>query len=275
MKAGKFLLEFAGFFIYNRYFKRGNKLKIKHGQLNIELISDVHFEFGSLPSFFSIPEDTDVLVLAGDIASGVTNVYDALKAFRKQTNADIVYVMGNHEHYSGAREIEEFSELLLQKTQAMDRVHFLERESVEIKGVHFIGATLWTNFRDDIWARQAAKEMITDFRRIKKFSTLACETIHYSTKIYLKTAYENLQGPKVIVTHFLPAIECISPQYQNPKNLLNYYFANDMGGWISELKDTVWMFGHTHDSVDIVLGDTRCVCNPYGYFGHQLNKEFK
>jgi hypothetical protein len=90
---------------------------------------------------------------------------------------------------------------------------------------------------------------------------------------FIKHAYENNPGKKVIVTHFLPAEVCISPRFQG-EGLLNYYFANAHDEWISTLSDTTWIFGHTHDRVDLKLGDTRLLCNPYGYFGREVNSAF-
>jgi hypothetical protein len=69
----------------------------------------------------------------------------------------------------------------------------------------------------------------------------------------------------VVVTHFLPARECIAPRWRGA-NLLNDYFANNLGEYISTMSDATWLFGHTHDATDIVLGDTRVVANPHGYY---------
>ena len=33
------------------------------------------------------------------------------------------------------------------------------------------------------------------------------------------------------------------------------------------MSDTTWLFGHTHNATDIMLGDTRVVANPHGYYG--------
>jgi len=41
----------------------------------------------------------DVLVLAGDIASGSTNTIDVIKHFKDVGFSNIVYVPGNHEYY--------------------------------------------------------------------------------------------------------------------------------------------------------------------------------
>jgi hypothetical protein len=35
-----------------------------------------------------------------------------------------------------------------------------------------------------------------------------------------------------------------------------------------------WMHGHTHASVDAKVGATRILCNPFGYAGWDLNRDF-
>ncbi len=74
----------------------------------------------------------------------------------------------------------------------------------------------------------------------------------------------------------MPAVECISEQYRDAPgtvDLLNYYFANDYGNEIADMQNTTWLFGHTHDLIDIKLGDTRCIANPYGYYENKMYKE--
>jgi len=206
----------------------------------------------------------DVLVLAGDIASGSTNTMDVIKYFLKQGFPQIVYVAGNHEYYGG--DYAEFNFKMGNKCLEFDNVHFLNPGSVVISDVLFTGGTLWTNFADNPWSQSAAKRGINDFRVIKGFDTNECARTYYKHIDYIQDAYENRDNRRVVVvTHFLPARECIAPRYRGP-DLINDYFANDLGEYISTMSDTTWMFGHTHDATDIVLGDTRVVANPHGYY---------
>jgi predicted phosphohydrolase len=135
--------------------------------MKIALYSDLHTEFvaGShLKGYLSplLKTDADVVVLAGDIASGRTNVKDVLKAF-SDAYKHVIYVAGNHEYYGSSLEI--FDDI----GQLPDNVHFLNPGSVRIDGVTFIGGSLWTNFRNDPFAMLSAKSMISDFRSIQGF----------------------------------------------------------------------------------------------------------
>lgn len=233
--------------------------------MKIRLMSDLHTEFRLPYKFqpFNEYRGEDVLVLAGDIASGSKNTIEVLKHFA-DIFPQVVYVPGNHEYYGSS--FHYFNEKMIAKCAKLDNVHFLHRDAVQLGGVWFIGATLWTNFNKDPLSEHAASRMIADFRLIKDFKPQHAVEQYNLDREYIKMAYENFVGPKVIVTHFLPARECISHRFRNDNSGLNDYFANNLADWICELQDTTWMFGHTHDPVDLYIGDTRVVCNPHGYW---------
>jgi predicted phosphodiesterase len=235
--------------------------------MKIRLLSDLHTEFRLPYKTHAISEyrGEDVLVLAGDIASGSTNTMDVIKHFLKQGFPQIVYVAGNHEYYGG--DYAEFNFKMQNKCLEFDNVHFLNPGSVTLDGVLFTGGTLWTNFADNPWSQSAAKRGINDFRVIKGFDVNECARTYYKHLDYIQDAYENRGSKKVVVvTHFLPARECIAQRFRG-SNLLNDYFANDLGEYISTMSDTTWLFGHTHDSTNIVIGDTCVIANPHGYYG--------
>lgn len=234
--------------------------------MKIRLLSDLHTEF-RLPyktADFAEYRGEDVLVLAGDIASGSTNTMSVIKFFKEQGYPHIVYVAGNHEYYGG--DFIQFNEKMAEKCGMIDGVHFLNPGSVTIDGVLFTGGTLWTNFAENPFSQSMARRGINDFRVIKSFDTNECARTYYKHMDFIKQAYEDRGDRKVVVvTHFLPARECIAPRFRGP-DLINDYFANDLGEYIANMQNTTWLFGHTHDATDITLGDTRVVANPHGYY---------
>lgn len=206
----------------------------------------------------------DVLVLAGDIASGATNTADVIQYFLDQGFPKVVYVPGNHEYYGST--IQHFDDKLLNFCERTRNAHFLRPGTVTIDGVMFTGATLWTNFADNPISQSVCGRMINDFRQIKNFKTRDAYDLYYKHLDYIKQSYEQRgDKPVVIVTHFLPARECIAQRWQGTE-LINDYFANDLGSMIADMKNTTWLFGHTHDAIDLTLGNTRLVCNPHGYY---------
>lgn len=243
-------------------------LILKAKTMKIRLLSDLHTEF-RLPyktASFSQYKGEDVLVLAGDIASGSTNVVDVIKFFKNQGFPHIVYVAGNHEYYGTS--IEDFNTKMAEKCSNLENVYFLNRNSVEINGVQFIGTTLWTNFRDDWFAEKQAGRFIADFKYIRDFTTNDAKAAYLCDWDFISRETFKHQDKKcVVVTHFLPTDSCISDRFRDPRlSDLNPYFANDLAKKIEGFKDVTWLFGHTHDAIDKVCGSTRLVCNPHGYY---------
>lgn len=234
--------------------------------MKIRLLSDLHTEFRLPYKTHAMSEyrGEDVLVLAGDIASGSTNTMAVIKHFLDLGFPQIVYVPGNHEYYGTG--FDEFNAKMENKCMEFDNVHFLNPGCVIINKVMFVGGTLWTNFADNPFSQSAAKRGISDFRYIREFDVNRCAKTYYEHLDYIKDGYENRGDNRVVVvTHFLPARECIAPRFRNG-DLINDYFANDLGDYISNMSNTTWLFGHTHDATSIMLGDTRVIANPHGYY---------
>ena len=107
------------------------------------ILSDLHLEFGRMSPVHDgerIDEGVDVVVLAGDIAEGVQGIRWARETFIMK---EIVYVAGNHEYYDRHWETLQKD---IRSTATRMGVHFLDQDSVELFGVRFLGATLWTDF---------------------------------------------------------------------------------------------------------------------------------
>lgn len=237
---------------------------------SIRLLSDLHMEFWKGESFPWVNTPNDILILAGDIHVGPAKLQAALEHFAKVSN-HVIYVPGNHEYYG--YNINSYDKLKLPSN-----VHFLNPGHVTIGDYTFVGATLWTDFHNDPHAVMSAAAGITDFKRIKymerKFSPSDCRNIFLHHYAYLKTA-QMLPGKKIYITHFLPSLKCVSPYWQVNGGALNKYFAANLDDFISSLEDTpYWLFGHTHDSVDITINNTRFISNPFGYHNYESNPNF-
>lgn len=236
--------------------------------MKIRLISDVHQEFYEDKALYA-NKGEDVLVIAGDLNVGHKTCWNRLQRFAEKT-ANVVYISGNHEYYG--YNIAEFDDYIKRFSYGSN-VHFLNPGTVTIDSVTFIGATLWSNFGNDHFAQQYCGQKINDFYNIRGFNTQECVKLYELHAAYIKSQYEAVEGQKVIVTHFLPDSACIDPVYRG-EGMINKYFANDLGGWISELSDVpYWLFGHTHSLVDLKIGSTRVIANPYGYNRNHNYKE--
>ena len=227
--------------------------------MKIRLISDVHHEFYEDARLY-VNKGEDVLVIAGDLHVGRINCWSALKRFANEVK-HVVYVPGNHEYYR--QDINEFDDYI-RRFSAGTNIHFLNPGLVRLEDVTFIGAALWTNFSNSDHMMFTCVPNISDFQLINNFSGIRCVDLYNKHSAYIKQAYEQKEGKKVIVTHFLPDRSCIAEQYRGP-NALNHYFANNLGNWIVDLQDTTWLYGHTHTPGEHTIGDTRVIANPYGY----------
>lgn len=235
--------------------------------MKVRLLSDLHHEFRS-DTFehqqFLKHCGEELTVLAGDIAVGAQSVAKVLDLFIRSGHKHIVYVPGNHEYYGGYY-TEVHQELVDVCKSRNEWVTMLQPGVKLIKDdLVVVGGTLWTNFREDSLAQDTAQHFISDFKAIKGFKTQMAKHLHYSDLSWIKRVCEQHSDKrKLIVTHFLPAKECVASHYKN--STLNPYFANDLGEWIESLENATWMYGHTHSSADFKLGSTRMVCNPMGY----------
>lgn len=239
--------------------------------MKLRVMSDLHLEGNA--GFMKRVEynGEDGIVLAGDIHVGAKNVIDVLSKFLQIGFPKIFYVPGNHEYYKGslkAFDSELNSSSLL---RYMDKVWNLSDWNYSDNKINIIGDTLWTDFQDSPAGELAALASITDFRLIEDLTIQECKKRNNAAKSYLKACH-NLLNPQLIVTHFLPSNACIHEKFRDLR-WLNMYFANNMENWILDLPKMTWVFGHTHESMDFMLGNVRMVCNPLGY-SHEQNPGF-
>ena len=234
--------------------------------MKLRVISDLHLESAALSY---TPGDEDVLVMAGDISSNI-GMY---KEFIEEINIPIVVIPGNHEFYG-----HEFNSHL----SKLRDVGYLYNEVKVIDDVHFICGTGWTDFElegNSGRAKYNAATYINDFRRIRyndgsghyrNWKTYDCRKYCMRYKNFMRKALLETEGKKrIVVSHFLPLKECISPQYADSE--VNAYFASNMSEFTKQVP--LYIHGHTHDSLDFMHEGTRILCNPRGY-GNENMKNF-
>ncbi|CAN7215852.1 metallophosphoesterase [Phyllobacterium sp. LjRoot231] len=238
--------------------------------MKLWIISDLHLEFDNVALPPHVP-DADVCVAAGDVHRGFKKAIGWLGT-HIAPRMPVVYVGGNHEFYRGSivDGLEEAKELASQ----YPGVHFLENNLVEIDGVRFVGATLWTDFRIQghqelamLYARNHMKDYRAIFWRKKPFIRLTPSDtvrVHSQSKSFLSAALATtFDGKTVVVTHHLPHMLSVPQRFQS--DLLSAAFASDLSELIEESGPELWVHGHTHNSCDYRVGDTRIICNPKGY----------
>ncbi|MFO0611466.1 MAG: metallophosphoesterase [Polyangiaceae bacterium] len=236
--------------------------------MNVQILSDLHFEFhadGGRSFVADLdPTGTDVLVLAGDIAVG-DGIAPALDLFAaRYSRAEIVYVHGNHEYYGTTREAA--VEVTRGACARHANLHWLEQQTIELRGTRFVGATLWFPYDERV---HPLRGMLNDFHKIEGF-----EAWNYEANASAARFLEREVRPgDVVVTHHLPVRASVAEQYKDDP--FNAFFLSDVEPILHAKRPRLWIHGHTHASVDVVVGDTRVVCNPFGYVRHELNAAFR
>jgi len=235
--------------------------------MKIYLLSDLHIECSD---FVPPPTSADVVILAGDIGLGTTGMTWAKRHFL----TPVIYIAGNHEFY--ASDIDQ-EPVRFRAAAAELGIHFLDCTTVELHGVRFIGATMWTDYRLDtknerevaMAMRHAARSM-ADFYDIAKgdarFRPADALGLHQKAVAFIEAELSKpFDGKTVVVTHHSPSPQSVHPKYQG--DLINGSFSSDLEHlMLGSAAPTLWVHGHTHNSFDYVVnGHTRVVTNPRGY----------
>ncbi len=284
------------------------------GAVKLQLLSDLHLE--SNPHFTATPTPgADALVLAGDIGSyqpgsklTTLNIPDfGLGRFSPLPVAGggagwpvpVFFLPGNHE-YDGL----DFDEAHFRLRETCERlgITWLERETVVLAGVRFIGCTLWTDF--DALAdlnpqinpqvnSQAADSKLTQqlqarekafraanfylkknhaFRQGQPMLADAVREEGVKSQDWLRAALAaSFDGPTVVVTHFAPSLLSADPRYG--LNAGTAGFCNGLDELLGSAR--LWLHGHLHCPADYVKNGCRVVANPLGYAGKGEQAAFR
>ena len=247
------------------------------------ILSDLHVELTrgwDLPAANERPR-YDVLVIAGDL---IPRMERGVKWLRERvSDRPVIYIAGNHEAYSCDidRTIEK-----AKIVAAGSNIHVLQHETIRLADVTFAGATLWTDFNllgDQRRAIAAAAENMNDFRKIRtahyteRFRPHHAYARHLAARSFFEGAMRKPRSDKlVVVSHHAPHPGDVTRLSEPPTadNILTAAYRSDLTALMSPMPDDgrgalrpadVWIYGHTHESEDALIGQTRVVTNAKGY----------
>jgi predicted phosphodiesterase len=270
--------------------------------MRIQLMSDLHLE--NYPEF--VPRaapDVDVLILAGDVGS-----YQAgslledddfgLSRFSPRRPCSewprVFYIPGNHEFDSLDYDA---AYLKLRSTCKALGIDWLERETITVGSVRFIGTTLWSDFealaKSKATVSEQAKALEKAYRAanfylsknttLKNGEPMLAEDIRalaHECQSWLRNALAvPFDGTTVTVTHFAPTLRSADPRYG---------ITPGTAGFCNSLDDLlrlsqVWIHGHLHCANDFVASgiedgkpfSCRVIANPRGYPEKGEDKAFQ
>lgn len=266
--------------------------------MKLQLLSDLHLETDA--GFVATPAPgANLLVLAGDIGSyqkrrdgSVMAEPDwGLQRFSPLPQygawpVPVLFVPGNHEYDNL-----DWDEAHKDLRRACDRlgIAWLERETLQIAGVRFVGTTLWSDY--DALAPAGATE--TERLRLREkafraanfylhkmagrrggalFDAAAMRTLALECQHWLRTVLARPHdGPTVVVTHFAPTLHSADPRYGLAPGTAGFCNALDE---LLPLAD-LWLHGHLHCAADVRVGRCRIVANPLGYAHKHEQLDFR
>jgi Icc-related predicted phosphoesterase len=254
--------------------------------MKIQVTSDLHLERASV----SIRNaGADVLVLGGDVLAAKfledrvpadnseSKLFMRFRDFLSDTSSRfnrVVYVAGNHEHYG--YKWKKTHDVLANFTGHYPNIHYLDRDYVDIDGMRFIGATLWTDMnKGDPNTLHAIRDIMNDYQHIIDdtlgYAKLKPQTTALTHKATLAKFKELMLGQEkvVVCTHHAPTALSGDPDYRD-EYIMNGAYYSDLGDFILDHPQIkLWTHGHMHTPVDYVVGGTRVVSNPRGYVGYE------
>ena len=164
-------------------------------------------------------------------------------------------------------------------------VSYLNNQYKIINDIVFIGCCLYTDYKYNGTVNsnmKIAEKGLNDFRWGKILEgdkIVSLKPYHYLNMFkesysFIKHILKKFKNKKcVLITH-----HCVSPLQLDPKyftSSINASFVSDLTKFIEKQKNLALVVtGHTHSSSDIMIGNTRVICNPYGYRESEPNKNF-
>jgi hypothetical protein len=230
------------------------------------IVSDIHSEFWpeskanarTLADMRVPPMDGDsetILLLPGDIGSyRRRNVYRWVIERYAERFLAVYDIPGNHYGYGGTD-----WDVCESPAPELGNYHF----GATLADETLTAATLWADFqRGNPVVEEQCRVGMNDFRQIKRITPARVKTRHREHLAFLES---HIQPGGIVMTHFAPSWQSISPNYGSSE--LNGYYASDLEDLIVRKRPALWLHGHIHSRSDYRIVDTRVICNPAGYEG--------
>lgn len=246
--------------------------------MKVQYASDLHIEFYDNSVFLArgpFKVAGDVLVLAGDTLP--LNEIDSYKRHRffdwcADNFRETLLIPGNHEYYQD--DVANYPEAWEKKLRP--NVTMCENRSVVVDDTEFILSTLWSHIPMADWLK--LKKGMSDFTLIKAsgkpFTATTYNALHKRDLAFIQKAVSGSRAAhKVVVTHHVPSPLVVSPEFRGSS--LESGFTVDLTDYIETSGVDLWVYGHSHRSIDRLIGKTWVVSNQVGYVAYgEYGKNF-
>lgn len=244
--------------------------------MKIKYMSDLHIDVNESEFIDQLnPDHKDtILVLAGDVCE--VDGWKRLVPFLQNICPNyryVLYVFGNHEFYRGS--LTRAKDKLLEKMGEIPNLIIMDRNSIVIDDVKFIGATLWTDmdksnpmfmmrvgdYMNDYKVIRWGNNLDHYLRRLRPVDTLSqhARDFHWLNG---ELTYDTRKT--VVITHHAPCISLLQTT-KFAGDQMNPAYASRLEDFVADSYIDLWIHGHVHVVMDNDFYGTRIVCNPRGY----------
>lgn len=263
----------------------------------VDIISDLHLDFwvGPITSksyktlkdflFRLLPENpSKVLIIAGDIGHYNHQNAEAFKIFREVYD-HVCWVHGNHDMYlvthSMRKKYKNSSQYrlnnLIELSNRIENVHYLDGNYVEIDGVKIGGACGWYDYSygienfNYIYTKEMIhnhwKEFMNDWKLIKwedSTGPVIFNPLKYAEEQNKKFASLVENDCDVFVSHIGPCHGRLEYEYRVLSTSFYYFDGEEYLYNLDESK--TWVYGHTHSTYEYQHSmGCNMITNPLGY----------
>lgn len=214
--------------------------------MRLTILSDIHLEFSK--SFETIISRmakhkgrTDICVLAGDIGHHSQPIYSDFLFSMRKIFPRVIVIPGNHEYFVKEPMSEVNSKLhdICQETGCI----FLNKSTVKIDQIKFIGCTLWSNVGTAPTGR------------------LPLQKLHLDHLSWLGDELSKKEE-SVVITHHCPSFKLRHRIFATHAKSNHYY--SDLDHLI-KYPIKLWICGHTHWPNCTTINNIPIIINPVGY----------
>lgn len=132
------------------------------------------------------------------------------------------------------------------------------------EGQRFIGDTMWFPDRPEVHIHKGS---VNDSFQIKGLLPWAFT----QSNLFIVFLRENIREDDIVITHHVPNnTDTLFHWINSPTQ--SYFLNMDCHRYClnpNSIMPKAWIYGHTHDKHDYMLGRTRFICNPIGYSGER------
>ncbi len=226
--------------------------------MKLWILSDLHIDdFEDWNERLDLGEhpEHDLIIMAGDLADGDRNPIPWLMSeFSDAERSRMLFVPGNHEAWGiGTANVRDRLRDLREQTGLTT----LNRETIEIDGRRFVGATLWSPLSPNL------DHLGGDLVNIPNFNGDKWRARHLQDWMWLD---ETVLPGDIVITHHAPHSEGLATAMQHNVKLWRLqsgYYA-DMTNLFKERLPSVWIHGHTHVTRQYEVDGTPVVTNARG-----------